>query len=400
MRIFIILLLTNLLIALLDFFSYKAINTSFNHILSKSLTAKLIFFSSTIIPLITLAWAFIHAYRFPEDIFFYNKFYIFFGLFVLIFLPKINLSIFYGLQQLIIFITGKSFGIQWIGIGLAILSFLFVLHGLTINKDRFEVRTTQIVSNKIPTSFDGFKIVQISDLHIGSFHKQTASIEKLILQINELKPDLIVFTGDMVSNYAGETDEFIPILKQLNASSGKYAILGNHDYGEYVRWKSESDYQNNLNQLMENHKKMGFQLLNNNWVKIQKDSSYIQLLGVENWGLPPFPQYGEIDKIIPQIDSTKFSILLSHDPSHWRAQVLNFPFIDLTLSGHTHAMQFGLEIGSWQWSPVMWKYKEWGGLYENQQQKLYVNRGTGHIGLPGRIGIRPEITLLELKSIS
>jgi hypothetical protein len=396
MKILFFIILTLALIVGLDILSYKAINLRFNQIFSRSIIAKSLFFFTTALALSILIYGIIRSAMDPSNIFVANYFYTFFGVFVLFALPKFGISVFYLLDQVVFLLIKKQHYINTFGLVISGISFFWVLHGLSINKDNFQVRTEQFASNKIPQSFNGFKIIQISDLHIGSFHKNPKSIQKLVKEINEQKPDLIVFTGDLVSNYAAEVDEFTTILKQLKAKHGKYSIMGNHDYGEYVRWKSEAEAQQNIQNLKQKHADIDFSLLDNKNTTIHIEGESIQLIGVENWGLPPFPQYGNLSKSSSNIDKTKFTILLSHDPSHWRAEVINYPFIDLTLSGHTHAMQLGFELGSWQWSPVAWKYKEWGGLYKEQNQYLYVNRGTGFIGLPGRIGIRPEITSIIL----
>lgn len=396
MRFIIIILLISGLIGLLDFLSFRAINTAFEQVLSKQLWAKALFFSSTGLFLLFLALAFFKALSHPS-IFTANDFYIAFGLFVLFFLPKLHLSIFYSLDSLLFVLFKKQLFINYFGVALSVVSLLFVAHGIFINKTNYQVRDQIISSNKLNSNTEPLSIIQISDMHIGSFHNNLEAIQKMVNQVNAEKPDLIVFTGDMVSNYAEEMDEFIPILKQLSAKYGKYAILGNHDYGEYVQWKSETEELANLENLKAKHQAIGFTLLNNKNTRLNIKGQTLQLIGVENWGLPPFPQYGKLAESSENLDPSIYTILLSHDPSHWRAQVLDQKFIDLTLSGHTHAMQFGIEIGSWQFSPVAFKYKEWGGLYEQDQQALYVNRGTGYIGFPGRMGIRPEITKLILQ---
>ncbi len=397
MKILIITLIIFLFIFITDFFSYKAINSTFNQVFTKSNPLKLVFFSITLITVILFIITILKV-NYIGNIFSMNYFYPVIGIIALIYLPKLNISIFYGLDSLSFLILKKHFFINYIGIGFSILSFLLVAHGIFINKTNFQVRKQIITSKKIPTAFNNLKIIHISDLHIGSFHKDTKAIEKLVTQINKENPDLILFTGDMINNYASEMDEFIPTLKRMKAKYGKYSILGNHDYGEYVHWKSENKEKQNLKSLIKKHQDIGFHLLNNKNTSITINKQSIQLIGVENWGLPPFPQFGDLEECSQNLDSNKFTILLSHDPSHWQAQVLNYPLIDLTLSGHTHAMQFGFEFGSWQWSPISLKYPEWGGLYEKNKQFLYVNRGTGFIGFPGRIGIRPEITELILKS--
>jgi len=397
MKLSIIIILIVALLFSFDYLSFKAINLAFSNILTENKIAKIIYLSTSGIILFLLAIAFIRMENTPNA-FKPNLFYPIFGLIVLFFIPKINISIFYLLDSLSFVIIKKHLFINYIGIGISTLLFLFIAHGMTINKTNFQVRKQIITSSKIPASFNNFKIIQISDLHIGSFHNNINAVTKIVNIINQEEPDLIVFTGDMISNYAEEVDEFIPELSKLSAKYGKYAILGNHDYSDYVKWKTKELKEQNLKNLEEKHSKIGFELLNNENKNIVINNDTIQLVGVENWGLPPFPQHGKLKESTQGLDENKFTVLLSHDPSHWRAEVLKFPFIDLTLSGHTHAMQFGIEIGSWQFSPVALKYKEWGGIYSQGKQKLYVNRGTGYIGFPGRVGIRPEITLFVLQN--
>ena len=396
MQILINSLIIIVFITIIDFFSYKALNTIFNQILNRNILAKLVFFSSTVITIVFFVIT-LTKVNSTDDIFAINYLYTLIGIIVLFYIPKLNISICYGLDNISFLLFKKHFFLNYIGFGIAVVFFLLVVHGMFINKTNFQTREQFISSRKIPMQFNNFKIIQISDLHIGSFHKDSKSIERLVKQINSEEPDIIVFTGDMISNYAKEMNEFIPILSGLEAEYGKYAILGNHDYGEYVNWKSKEEKQQNLIDLKRNYQEIGFVLLDNNNTIIAIEDQKIQLVGVENWGLPPFPQFGDIKASIKNLDESKFTILLSHDPSHWRAEVLKYPFIDLCLSGHTHAMQYGFEIGSWQWSPVSLKYPEWGGLYKADNQFLYVNRGTGYIGFPGRIGIRPEITKFILK---
>ena len=398
MRFLIIILIISLIVIVSDILAYKSINAAFGQILSKNILAKIIYWSIPTVIFSLLGFAIYRLTSAPHDIFAVNTLHFVTGLTILFLVPKLDSSIFYLFDQLAFLVFQKHFFLNKIGLVVAGIMFFVVLHGITINKTNFQVREQQILSQKIPNNFNGFKIIQISDLHIGSFHKDIESIQKLVIQINAEKPDIIVFTGDMISNYAEEMDEFIPVLTKLKSKYGKYAILGNHDYGEYVNWKSKEEEEQNLSKLIFKHQEIGFQLLDNKCSRIKIDNQEIQLIGVENWGLPPFPQYGNIEQSITKLDTNNFTILLSHDPSHWRAEILAYPQIDLTLSGHTHAMQFGFELGSWKWSPVMFKYKEWAGLYQDKNQYLYVNRGTGYIGFPGRVGIRPEITKLILKS--
>lgn len=282
------------------------------------------------------------------------------------------------------------------GLILSVVPFLSAAHGILRGRYNYQVKNMSLYFKNLPPAFDGFRVLQISDWHIGSFVGNGRRIEDAVKLISEQKADLILFTGDLVNNIASEVDEFIPSLKKINAKYGVYSILGNHDYGEYVDWKSEEDWKNNMIKLAENQEKIGFKLLKNENVKIEKDNDQIAVIGLENWGLPPFPQYGDLAKAQKGTENIDFKILMSHDPSHWDAEVINKAKIDLTLSGHTHGMQFGINIPGIKWSPVKWKYPRWAGLYGEGCQKLYVNVGIGYIGFPGRIGFYPEITVFKL----
>lgn len=211
-------------------------------------------------------------------------------------------------------------------------------------------------------------------------------------------PDMVLFTGDLVNNHAGEIEPYLSTLKNIKAPFGKFSVMGNHDYGEYIRWDSQQDKINNVKKIRSHHHAMGFDLLENSNRLIEKDGDSIRLLGVENWGNPPFPQYGDLDRAIKNTKDSEFTVLMSHDPDHWEEKTLKHKKkIHLTLAGHTHGSQFGIEIPGFKWSPVQYKYKRWAGLYEKLDQYLYVNRGFGFLGYPGRVGIWPEITIIELK---
>jgi len=281
------------------------------------------------------------------------------------------------------------------GLILAAIPFASILYGVTKGKFNYRVMREKISFDHLPKSFKGLKIVQISDMHLGSFNKNFDEIEKAVDLINEQEPDLILFTGDLVNNFAEETDGWAPVLSKMKAKIGKYSILGNHDYGDYSHWRSPEDKANNLQSIKNFHSDMGFKLLLNENETIKINDEEIALIGVENWGKPPFPQHGNLAKASKETSHQPFKILMSHDPSHWDAQVLDTD-IALTFSGHTHGMQFGIERIGIKWSPVQYKYPRWGGLYREGNQYLYVNRGFGYIGFPGRIGMPPEITLVEL----
>ncbi|MBK7980859.1 MAG: metallophosphoesterase [Ignavibacteriae bacterium] len=285
-----------------------------------------------------------------------------------------------------------------VGIITAGIPFVSLIYGIGWGRFNITVRNEKIFSSKIPKNFNGLKIVQLSDFHIGSMLNQKDFVEEIVQSVNSLNPDLFLFTGDMVNNISEEMDSFLEILSKLKAKYGKYSILGNHDYGEYFQWKSEMDRLNNLERLKQLQKNIGLDLLLNENRKIEILGESIELMGVENWGLPPFPQYGNLKKAMENVDENKFKILMSHDPTHWDEQVLGYTNIDLTLSGHTHGAQFGIEIPGWRWSPVNMRYKRWGGIYSENEQQLYVNTGIGYIGFPGRVGMPPEITVIELNS--
>ncbi|MGD9993619.1 MAG: metallophosphoesterase [Salinivirgaceae bacterium] len=294
-------------------------------------------------------------------------------------------------------LTTRSFFWGLSALTLGGLLALFLNYGVIFGKYHYKVHKQTLYFDDLPDAFHGFKIVQLSDLHLGTFDN-AKKVAKGLKIVQQQEPDLLVFTGDMVNNYAYEALPYIDGIKELQAPYGKYTIMGNHDYGSYARWNSEQAKTENLKQLHQIEKEMGLTWLNNQQVALTRNSDTIYLIGVENWGLPPFPQYGELDSAVHGIPDGSFAILLSHDPTHWRQQVLDFgKHIHLTLSGHTHGMQFGFELGKLKWSPVKYKYAEWAGLYETAGKYLNVNRGFGHIGYPGRAGIRPEITVIELK---
>ncbi len=264
----------------------------------------------------------------------------------------------------------------------------------------FKVIREKLIFPQLSSEFNGFKIVQISDIHLGSWASKKP-LQRAVDIINDIHPDLILFTGDIVNYASNETVGFEEILSQLNAKYGVYAILGNHDYGNYVSWPSDQAKQDNMNQLYTFFDNIGWKLLNNENEIIEKASGKLALIGVENWGANPrFPKYGDLDKAIAGTEDADVKILMTHDPSHWEKVVIPGNYdIDLSLSGHTHGFQFGIETKDIKWSPAKYMYKYWAGLYQDKGGKyIYVNRGLGSIGYPGRIGMLPEITLIELQS--
>jgi hypothetical protein len=286
------------------------------------------------------------------------------------------------------------------GIILASIPFISMLFGITKGKYWYKLKNVKLNYKNLPSAFKGLKVIHISDVHSGSFDSYD-DVARGIKMINDQNPDLILFTGDLVNNKAEEIVPYISLFNGLKAKYGKYSTLGNHDYGDYVKWDSDEAKEQNMQDLYKNHKSMGFDLLNNENRKIQIQDSHINLVGVENWGRPPFPQHGDLNKALTGVAPEEFKILMSHDPSHWDMEVLKHDCpVELTLSGHTHGMQFGIEIPGWKWSPVKYVYKNWAGLYEKMNQKLYVNRGFGFLGFPGRVGMWPEITVIELDNES
>lgn len=281
---------------------------------------------------------------------------------------------------------------------LSALTALTILYGIFVGKYDYEVRKDTIQYKDLPTNFDGLKILQISDLHVGSWDNKKA-IEKGINLINQQDYDLLVFTGDFVNTLATEANPWISILQKIKTPKyGKYAILGNHDYGEYVKWENDHAKDANFTAIKENIKKSGFELLLNENRALVNNNDTLYVLGVENWGLK-FKKAGDLKRTTANIPENAFKIVLTHDPSHWDAEIVGHKQkYQLTLSGHTHGMQFGIRIPKViEWSPASWIYPEWGGLYKKENQYIYVNRGFGFHAYSGRIGIMPEITLLELK---
>jgi predicted MPP superfamily phosphohydrolase len=291
----------------------------------------------------------------------------------------------------------RSEWVSWLAVAVAAVPFTGLLYGLTRGRHYYKVHKETLTFPDLPEAFDGFTITQLSDIHSGSFSSRKG-VEKGVAIVNDQQSDIILFTGDLVNNEAIEMDPWIDTFAGLRAPMGKFSVLGNHDYGDYKRWEHESDKQFNLVRLKEVHKEIGFRLLLDEAVTIQKGDQSIALIGVENWGTGGFHQYGDLQKATKNVPGDAFRILMSHDPSHWDAVTLEHDqHIHLTLSGHTHGAQFGIELFGFKWSPIKYIYKQWAGLYQNSGKYLYVNRGFGFLGLKGRVGIWPEITVIELK---
>lgn len=291
----------------------------------------------------------------------------------------------------------RSAFLSWLGLVAGGTMFGTLVYGFG-NKYKYSVKRVKLSYDNLPAGFKGLKIVQISDIHSGSFTNPEAvmrGVDKILAE----KPDVILFTGDLVNDMAVEMTDYIDIFSKLKAPMGVYSVLGNHDYGDYVKWPTNNiTKEQNLENLKQVHATMGWRLLMNEHVALEKNGDQIALLGIENWSSKArFPKHGRMDLAHAGTEKYPFKILMSHDPSHWEAQVLkDYQDVDLVFSGHTHGMQFGVNIPAFQWSPVQYMYKQWAGLYEQGKQKIYVNPGFGFIGYPGRVGILPEITVVEL----
>ena len=290
----------------------------------------------------------------------------------------------------------RSLFLSWTGMLMGAGLFGSLIYGFG-NKYRYQLRRMQLAFEKLPASFKGLKVVHISDIHSGSFTDKNA-VRKGVEKIIKEKPDLILFTGDLVNNRSDEMDNFIDIFKEVKAPMGVYSILGNHDYGDYTKWDSENEKRANMERLKQVHAELGWRLMLDENTQLERNGEKITLIGVENIsGKRGFRSYGNLTKAYNGTDESHFKILMSHDPSHWDAEVItNFPGIDLMLSGHTHGFQFGVEIPGFKWSPVQYVYKQWAGHYTQGNQQLYINRGFGFLAYPGRVGILPEITVIEL----
>lgn len=326
-----------------------------------------------------------------------------YGLTISSFIPKIIFIIIVSILYFSNYIFSESESliiVPVVGLIAGFLPFFVIVYAIFKAVYRFKVERVTVRHNELPKSFENLNIVQISDLHLGSFNYRYQVLDRAIAIINELDADIIFFTGDLVNNFAWELNGWEKVLKKLSAKIGKYAILGNHDYGDYSEWDSPEEKIENFETIKSFFAQIDFKLLLNEAEVITKNNQDIAIIGVENWGLPPFRQDGDLVKAVKNVESIPFKILMSHDPSHWEEEIIPQTNIALTLSGHTHGMQAGIKIMGKQWSPIKYKYKQWAGLYKEKNQYLYVNKGLGWLGFPGRLGMRPEITLIRLKKSS
>ncbi|MCF6243074.1 MAG: metallophosphoesterase [Bacteroidales bacterium] len=408
------------ILVLIDLYVFRAIRA---HVINLDTWLKYsIYIAFWSLPLIFLSVSFYYLNFAQETNFRSSKLFLFLGAFFVLFtLPKLIIltaQFLEDISKLMAFLLKKlsnpdqllyenadkisrSEFITHIGLILSVIPFLASIYGILVGRFNFSIIRKKIKFSNLPKAFSGFRIVQFSDLHIGSLKGHEDKLIEAIELMNAQNPDVVFFTGDIVNNIAAELDGWENILSKIKAKYGVFSILGNHDYGEYFPWKNEEDKKNNLNNLIARHQQMGFKLLLNDAAIIEKSGERIAILGVENWGKRPFPQYGNLNKALERAGDVPFKLLLSHDPTHFDEKVAGKTDIALTFSGHTHGMQFAINFGGINWSPVSWKYPKWGGLYQHKdkEQYLYVNIGLGYIGFPGRVGTNPEITVFELQNI-
>ena len=335
--------------------------------------------------------------------------------FILAILPANIYVLFYIINKIIKLFTKKECKIlHYIGAILAAIVTIGLIVGMA-TRHCIQVREVTIYSKNLPKEFDGIRIAHITDLHFGNLSPRDSYLEKIVTKLNEIDPDILVCTGDMMNLTAEEVNGLDDLFTSINAPLGRYAVMGNHDYGDYSKWESEEAKQANLKAAYEAYRRVGFVLLNDSAVQITNHKlqitdnttlstlnsklSTISVIGVENWGKPPFPRYGDLAEATENFTPAQFNILLSHDPNHWKEEVVSeqYKYIDLTLSGHTHSAQIGINLGKFKWSPSQWIFDHWDGLYQEGSQYLFVSRGLGYVGIPFRLGMPAEISVITMR---
>jgi predicted MPP superfamily phosphohydrolase len=401
------------IIVIIDIYVFQALKTVTQNSANRTriILFSIYWFLSACTFLFILLMPYLNTENWPKSLRSYT-----FALLIGLFFSKVVGSIFFAIddvRRLMMWSIGKLFSnptvaittgdegitrsvfLSWLGLAASGTLFGSLVYGFR-NKYHYHVNRIKLSYANLPAAFKGLKVVQISDIHSGSFNDKAAvtrGVEKVLAE----KPDLILFTGDLVNDRATEMKNYMDVFSRLKAPMGVFSTLGNHDYGDYVAWDSPEAKRQNLENLKVVHANLGWRLLMNEHVALEKGGEQIALIGIENWSAKGrFPKYGKMAEAYAGTEKYPFKILMSHDPSHWDAEVIpKYSDVDLTLSGHTHGMQFGVELPGFKWSPVQYMYKQWAGLYETGKQKLYVNRGYGFIGYPGRVGILPEITVIE-----
>lgn len=400
-------LIPAILIFLLDYYAFQAIKTVSGN--WSQLTRNIVYSIYWLVPILAIAMMAAGAYGQLEGL---NKTtYTFLRSFLTIAyvakIPMVALLLIDDLRRLFVFVQEQFSGtteysksrskfLATTGIILGALPFVTLIYGIVRNRYRYKVFRETVKLADLPESLKGLKIVQISDIHSGSFD-QIEPVKRAVELINQEEADLVFFTGDLVNSIASEMTNYIDVFSKIKAKKGVFSVLGNHDYGDYHNWSSVEEKKENLDRLKGIHREMGWDLLLNENRILEVNEEKFAVIGVENYSASAhFPKYGDLKKAYQGAENMPLKLLLSHDPSHWENQILDTD-IDLTFSGHTHGMQFGIEIPGWfKWSPVKYAYKQWAGLYKTGKQYLYVNRGLGFLGYPGRVGILPEITVIEL----
>ena len=396
-----------IIMALIELYAFQAVKTG--------IKTRWILLAYIIISIVTQLFIFYQFTQFNRSVGQTQMTMLTLGLLLLVLIPKLIVTFFMILEDSVrLFLGARNYFatydkeatflperrrfVSQVALGIASIPFLSLIYGMTVGKYNFKVIKQTLFFPDLPESFNGFQITQISDIHSGSFDNRD-KINYAIDLINAQSSDVLLFTGDIVNTHATEMHPWIETFKKIkNHEYGKFSVLGNHDYGEYIEWPSQEAKNKNFESIKDLHRQIDFKLLLNENTKIKKGSAEITLVGVENWGVK-FKKAGDLNKASENVDKEDFKILMSHDPSHWDAEIKDHPkHFHLTLSGHTHGLQFGIEIpGFFKWSPIEYVYKQWAGLYENFGRFIYVNRGLGFHAYPGRVGIMPEITVIQLK---
>lgn len=403
----------SLVFLLIDFYLFQAVlNVSKDLSSGWKFTARLAFWAPTVLSFLALIWwAFDDPYRYSAN--FRN--WVITGLVATYFSKTVGI--------LFVFVDDIQRGVRWAlslfkdtpseklpGEAITRSEFLSkaalvatavpfgaMAYGIISGAHDYRVKRVTVKLPNLPKSFDGIRIGQVSDIHSGSFWNKTAVKGGVEMMLGE-KPDLIFFTGDLVNNETSEVKDYLEVFEKLRAPLGVYSVTGNHDYGDYKGWTTRQEKEENFRQLVNAHRQMGFNILMNEHKMIEQGGDKLAVLGIENWGAGRFSKYGKLEKAHQGTDEAAVKLLLSHDPSHWDAQVRpEYKDIDIAFAGHTHGFQFGVEWGDFKWSPSQYAYKQWAGLYQEGAQYLYVNRGFGYLGYPGRVGMPPELTIVELK---
>ena len=353
---------------------------------------QLIYGSCSLLLLLIFIFLYIYPNK-PRDASNYSLYFYFNAIFFIDFFTKIPIFI----AGIISIFTKKSNTLRFAALIIALGLGLVMTYGLILGNKQVRISKVDIEYANLPIGFDNYKIVQISDTHLGSLNKTSSILKKAAIRLEKIKPDLILLTGDMVNNFAYETEDWETVFRKISSLAESYSILGNHDYGDYTRWRNYDDKIENLNKIISSHQKLGFQILRNQNTVIKSGNDSIFLIGVENWGHAPFPQYANLENALEGIPENAFTVLMTHDPAQWESQIKGKKNIDLTLSGHTHGLQWGIKLAGITFSLSYLTRKNWSGIYSHENSFLYVNTGLGMVGIPWRIDMPAEISVITLK---